>query len=615
MLGPSVKPKSRVSLVTAVVVAAYLSAGVWATFTGAAEHLCIWLMLAVAGLWAILLGLGLLPERRADTLVFWTTAAVAAVASLSTLASDQPLYAALYDSYAYMPLVIWLALLASFLMASKMPFGQDIRRGLVGVVLLSALPLSIGLAQSIRGGFSGEGLTVYGNSNFFVSVTVMLAVIALGLACTSGSLAHRNWWRVYAAVMVLAVLAQRTLIGYIAVPVAAALAFAVDPGLLGVKRHSVGRTLRAVAGALVALVALALIVASVPALNGGLVTPEAVKSLGTNAMTRVDLWRGAQKMFSEHSLLGLGPGGYKLHSIAYIDPWPLGAIAPNEPLDVSPGSPHSIFWTIGTTFGALGLVAMLALGLSWLRTLLRREDASEPAHSLRLSLAVAFGVYVIALLTVPISPAQGLLPAVVAGLAIAQPRREEPPGWRAHPVNRVLFVFAGALAVLLALTGAASYLAYWSLKPSDVAGSLRRFETAQSLQPGDPLYRFRSYEYRFSIAASPSQAATIRSEFMDESGVLKVYAPGLVELVQLSLDEAERDGRTDLSWERQMLIEARAVGGVFPNLVAQELRLAAMSGDEPTLKSALAEARKYQSSYPLLDAYVKRVEAALKSTE
>lgn len=600
----------RHSLVAGLIVGAFLSTGIWATFTTAAEHLCVWLMLLVAGVWALCVSLGVLPEAPVERNVAWAAAAVALVGLASAILSGHALYAIVYDSYGFMPWVIWASALSVFLMASKLPFGRDVRRGLVAVLLLGLVPLALASSQLVVGRGPDESLTVFGNSNYFVSVMTMLIPIALGLARTSRSARNRVMWRLYSAAVAVVVLLSGTLVGLLIVPLTLLLTFSVDPALFWqVGRYS--KALRVAAGTVVGLVVLGLLVASVPFLNAGRVNSDSVAALGLNVRTRADMWHGAQRMFFERPVLGYGPGGFKLKSISYIDPWDMGAVAPSEPLDVSPASPHSIVWTAATTFGVVGVVALCVLLALWLRTLARSEDSSGPARSLRMSLAAAFIGYAITLLTVPISPAQGLFPAAVAGLSIASSRREVVRRVSEHGAARAAFVAGGVIALALAASSMAAYLTFWSLDSEDAAGSLNHLERAKSLQPGDPLYRFRSYEYRLLTASSPQEAALARGQFMDETGVLMEYAPGLVGLAQLSMDEAARSGRTDLSWERQLLIEARAISGDFPNLLAEEIRVAGMSGDPVGLRSALEAARPYRSSYAPLDAYIRQAEQSL----
>ncbi len=589
---------------------AFLSTGAFASLTHLTERYSMWMMLGVSGVWAITLAAGRLAEGALDRRIALAAAGVAAAGMVAALFSAQPLYAVLYDSYAYMPLVVWYSVLAAFLLAAKLYLGREVRNGLVLVTCVAAYPLGAALYQAVSSSLSGQGLTVFGNSNYFVSVTIMLVPVAFGLARTAGSERARGVWRGYAAVIALIILLQQTLIGYIVVPVALLLSFAIDPQLIH-ERLSPPKWSRVTAGFLAALVVASLLFATLLPSAFASLGDNALERLGANAQARVELWRGAQRMALRRPVLGYGPGGYKLASIEYLDAWRLPETSTQEPLNVSPPSPHSVVWTAVVGMGVLGSLACVVLLWTWLVAARQQSDASPPARSLRSALVVGFLAYVVALLTVPLSPAQGLLPAVVAGLAVASAKPTRDGALARSQMARLAYVAAGAIALLLALVSLVAYSTFMSTHSEDVLASLGKIETAERLQPQDPFYRFRWYEYRFITIESESDARVIREQFDAEKGVLRSYAPGLVGLAQLSMNQAERDGRTDLSWERTMLSNARRLGGEFPTLVAEELHLAGLSGDSAQLERALAVAKEHQSTYALLDAYITQAESML----
>jgi O-antigen ligase len=598
--------KSLFSATSLLIVASFLTTGALATLTGLTEWYSVWAMLAVVGAWLILVGLGVVPVERVDRKVLWGSLAVAAVGVASSAFSGHPVYSALYDTFAHMPLVVWLSALAAFVLASMLHFGSGARNGLVLSLVLAGYPVAVGLVQAVL----GRPLTAFGNSNYFVSIVVMLAVVALGVARTSPTRRGRIAWRVYALVLVAGAIAQGTLIGYLALPVAVLLILAADPALLH-DRLGLHRALRVIAASLAGIIAAALLFASIPAVTGSVLTAGRVRALGANAEARVDLWRGAERMFAERPLLGYGPGGYKLVSAKYAGPAAYRVAAVTEPLDVAPPSPHSVLWTGLTTFGAVGVLALLGLGAAWVAVLAARRaaDASDRARSLRLSLGLGFALFVFVLLTVPVSAAQGLLPAVVAGLALASPTVIPEP--RRRPWMTIGLPLIGTLALVAALTSVVAYSVYWTMAPQDLDRTLARFQLARTLQPGDPLYRFREYEYRLMNAGSDLQGSQVRSEIDADPDVVRDYAPGLVGLAALSMDEGARTGRSDYTWEQRTLDRARELAPYFPTLVAEELHLAAVKGDRAALRKAVEAAKRDTSGLPQLRDYLSRAESLL----
>jgi hypothetical protein len=84
------------------------------------------------------------------------------------------------------------------------------------------------------------------------------------------------------------------------------------------------------------------------------------------------------------------------------------------------------------------------------------------------------------------------------------------------------------------------------------------------------------------------------------------YAPNLVNFAAYSLIQAERTGRTDLTWERGLLKRADAELPPIPSLVAEELHLAVLSGSAADIRAAVPLAQRWGMRYPPIESYLQR---------
>ena len=80
--------------------------------------------------------------------------------------------------------------------------------------------------------------------------------------------------------------------------------------------------------------------------------PDRLANLRTIAL-RFDLWEAALRLWRDHWLVGVGPGGFLWTYPAYL---PLGAtLEPNQ------AHPHNVWLEVGVTWGVVGLVWLVGM--------------------------------------------------------------------------------------------------------------------------------------------------------------------------------------------------------------------------------------------------------------
>jgi hypothetical protein len=136
-------------------------------------------------------------------------------------------------------------------------------------------------------------------------------------------------------------------------------------------------------------------------------------------------------------------------------------------------------------------------------------------------------------------------------------------------------------------------------------------ERTLEVVPGQPTIERRLAEVNLLLAADDEAAALAQASVDELPEYVLDYAPNGVSLVAYSLAQAERTGRTDLSWEAARLDEAAAVLPPIGSLVAERLHLAVLSGDAGEVVAALPDARAWGTFYPLTQGYIEQAEAML----
>lgn len=593
---------------------AFVAPGACLVFTLPPVPIAKALSLATVGIWLLAFGLGLVRWVRPDRRVMWALGAVVAAVLVSFAFGGSPFQVLVYDLYANMPLLQWMAFPALFVMAAGMVCERErLETALVTIVLFGAVLASVEAYQQI----ATATPRVFGSTGY--SKAALAPLIPLGVAL-AGSRAAALRVALYAAAAVIAldvgVLAGSTM-GAIAAAFALLMALLAHPAVWSREAGS-WRLVRGFVLALVALMVLVMVWAQIPALSGRWVNPDALASGGTSVVSRLQMWEGAQKMLVERPVFGHGPGGYRISAAEYLPAETL-QYGPDlqgniDPTVFSPQSPHSIFWEMGTRLGLVGVMAFLATLVAWGVSVVERVRSDAPVAAVRRGLAAAFVTALFALTVDPVIFAIGLFAPVAAGLAVTS--FAQASGGTAHSRRlwaRGALVVAGLAVILVAMwLGTGERRA--AIAPTDDPYELllARQGVLETL-PGHPPTHRQVLELRLLLAADAFEVAGVQGEVDSAPSYIGDFAPGLVSLVTYSLTQAERTGRADLSWEDAMLSQAESVLPPIPSLVAERLRYAVLSGDAEAVRDALPDARQWGSPYPFTESYVERAQAVLDS--
>jgi len=593
----------------ALVVAAFVAPGAWLVTRLPPIPIAKGLQLATMGLWCLAIGLGFcrfeLPARR----LLWGVAAIGVSVSLSYLAGGSLPEVLLYDLFAEMPLIHWVAFPVVFVLAAGMRLrAAEILRALGLVVVLGVFMAgAMTYGQLVSGGNGVFGSTAY-------SITALAPLIPLGavLAFSSDGAPRAIW---VAATLVIAVVLS-FFSGSMTGAVATLFGVSASIVVLASGTRRTRARLAWLAGGLLAsaLLILALLVVQLPALSGAWATPARLGALDKNTVSRLYLWEGAQSMLMARPVLGFGPSGYRLRAAEFLRPDALQFGADTQgnadPTVYSPQSPHSIVWEVATRLGLLGLLAFAAMGALWGLTLQERLTAAASEGVLRIGLAASFITALVCMLVNPVLFAIGLLAPVMAGLAVS-------PHWAAGEFRsgdaprRWGLAAAGILVILVA-----AWLSFGEWRAFEVRFALpeqaiRANHDVLRVLPGHPMSLRRLLENEI-LAASDDQTVRAAQLAVDASSTsIRSFAPNMVNFTAYSLAQAERTGRRNLGWEARQLAEAAVVLPPIPSLVAERLHLAVLAGDPVAVRAALPDAERWGGPYPYTQRYIDEAKTLL----
>ena len=586
-----------------LVVLSFVSSGAWLIVTLPPVPMSKALNLVTVGVWLATIGFGLVAATRPDRRILLALGLVGASVAVSLIAGGSILTAVLYDIYADMPLVLWLAFPVMFLLAASVAADHGgIEWGLATIVVLGAV-MSTTIAWQQ---FSTNGSGVFGSTAYSITALVPLIPLGVGLAAS-----RRGWLRValYACAAIVALgigLGSAATMGTLAVAFAVLVSVAVHP-VIRVSSVRLPRAVRIAALATAGLMISALLFVQVPALSGRWVNPD-VFSGQKNVVSRVYLWQGAQRMMLTRPLAGFGPSGYRLAAAEYLDPGALrfgadqaGSI---DPTAYSPQSPHSLLWEIGTRLGLLGLVAFAVLLVAWIAVLRDQMRDDAPFSDLRAALAGAVACALFTLLVNPAIFAIGLFVPVAAGLAVGGIRAR--PGDASTTTARrgsAAAVLAGLAVVLLASWLFAGEWRAYAARFEEPGAAIAGYEAALRITPGNPMTTRRLLENRL-LVASDAQIGAAQSAVDSAPAVIRRFAPNLPSFAAYSLAQAQVTGRKDLSWEQSLLTRAAAQLPPIPSTVSEQLHLAVLSGDVAAIDRALPAAEQWGAPYPYNTQYV-----------
>ncbi len=607
-------------VVPLLIVAAFVAPGAWMISRLPPIPVAASLVLATASLWLLALTTKLIDFERPRYGIAPALAAVGVSVGASYVLGGSHAEALVYDLYGDMPLILWLTFPLVFLVGAGLRTSlADVRRGLGWMVGVGALLASVMAFQLTTTG----NVSVFGSTAYTVPALACVIPVGFGLAATEARPRPRVALYAGAAIITAALgAASGSMMGTLAAVFAALVSVAVTP----FARRGTGATrwMRWSAVAVAAVLFAGLIAAQVPAVSGRWASPDRFSAFDKNVITRAYLWEGAQAMLADRPLTGFGPSGYRLHAAEFLDPGihvhGPGAQGDIDPVAYSPQSPHSVVWDIATRLGMLGVLAFLALGVAWAMAIRRLAEEDPPELAvLRATLAAAFISALFALLVNPPIFAIGLSAPVLAGLAVAPLRThghasDVAPRRQSHAT--ILRATAGLLGGLILVTSvwlAVGGMAERGIAQGEALTEMAGHESVLDILPGYPPSVRRTLELALLIAPDDAAVAKAQAAVDDAPAHVTAFAPNIPSLVAHSLAQADRTGRTDVSWERTMLDRADAVLPDIPSLAAERLHLELIEGDRSAVAAVLPEARSWSAAYALAPGYIERAEAYLGS--
>ncbi|PKQ37316.1 MAG: hypothetical protein CVT59_08760 [Actinobacteria bacterium HGW-Actinobacteria-1] len=599
-------------LLAGLLLAALLAPGAWFITRIPPTPVAKMLVLATAGVWMLAGALGIYSIKRIDRRVRYALLAVLAVVAASFVAAGSLYEVALFDLFADMPLVTWLAFPTVFALAAAIRVKA--RSGRMGIVAAAAAGVLLSAVMAYQ--FLTTGTShVFGSSAYSITALVPVVPLAVGLGLDARGAARIGWLVAAGLALVSLGAFSGAMTGTASAVFSAVVSLIVAGVAFGGKS---GKALRRVGTVLATIAVVSMLFVQIPALSSAWVNPQSMGSLGKNVVSRTYMWSGAQKMLAARPLLGFGPSGYRLHAAEYLAPEALQFgpdIAGNaDPTVYSPQSPHSILWEIATRLGLLGVLAFAGLLAAWLIVVAERVR-SGGMPTLRVALAAGFLSAMFATLVNPVLFPIGLLSAAIAGLAIAP--AEEPSAER-EPVpalwTRALLAAVGVLVIALAIWLYAGEWRTYSVDSNNANELIAAYESALKITPGQPAAERQLLDVQLFAAPDAASIQAIQTRIDAGPGYILEFAPNAVDVVAYSLMQAERTGRTDVSWEQGTLDRAAAVLPPIPSLVAEQLHIALISGDQAAVGAALPAVRQWGRLYPYSEAYIQRAEQLLGIT-
>lgn len=603
----------RASVPGILVFSAFVAPGAWLVVTLPPVPIAKALNLLTVAAWLLAFGLGLVRWVRPERRVMWAVAAVLASVAASLVLGGSWFQVVFYDLYANMPLVQWLAFPLVFVLAAGIACDRPrLESALAVVVLFGAVLAGVEAFQQFTTGTP----RVFGSTGYSTAALAPLIPLGAVLAASRGGAMRVALYAAAALIALDVGLWAGSTMGAIATAFAVLLALAAHP----VVRSPVSGGRRAVrVGALVAAAGMVLVMlfAQVPALSGRWISPDTLGSGGTSVASRLYMWQGAQHMVVERPAFGYGPSGYRMAAVEYLPAEALQYGADRQgnidPTVYSPQSPHSLLWEAGTRLGLIGVAALLALLGIWAASVAGRLRSDAAGSPLRRALAAAFVTAAFALSVDPLIFAVGLFAPVAAGLAIA-PLGVSDVGERGvRPWVPAAMAVSGVLVAVVAVWLGVGEWRLVTAGSDDTAQMRASLQSALAVMPGHPQAERQLWEIDLLMASSDAEAAAVQTGVDGAPTCIAGFAPNLVSLATYSLTQAERTGRSDLSWEAGLLDEAAERTPPIPSLVAERLRLAVMIGDPATIEAALAEAERWGGPYPFTEAYIGRAQDALRS--
>ena len=560
-------------------------------------------VLVVAAAWLITWAAGLVRYTRQQA---WWLAGMGALCisvGLSAVMARFPVSALLGGLGTGMGFAQWVALAVVALGASSVPIGRVTRRWIAATYLWVVPVAVVGLMQATQGRPVTAGLL---NDSLFGLVLVIWFAPALGLALTSRAPAERWAWVAVAALLGVSVAASqaRAASAGIVLELGLALAF-IAPALVPTR----GTALRAVGFVVAGVSALAV---AVVAIAGAFGVSSPFAGLGTTFLTRAYLYRTALESFAQAPLLGAGPDGFQLAAQRFVEPTLMALEHGSLLVNATSADPHSSALRILVEAGVVGAAALGFAIVGWAVAVRRTQAPSSQADGLRRSFAIGAAGFALTSLVSPWPVTIGATPVVVVGLAAAsfgtgEPLRDLP---RAGRIVAAAVLSAGLLFV--AWSGVSHYSAFLTAVASQTPVQKQvALEEAKRAMPWSQEARFQAL---WAQGIALESGVGDRGEFqraVDADPLASAYAPLLAEFARQSLVSAQREGAQDLSWEREAVSQAQQAGPGIPEVAAERLHLALVSGDPGQIAEALAAAQGVAEPAEQYAAYAAQAQAAL----
>ncbi len=535
-------------------------------------------------------------------------------AALSAILGVMPSQSLTYGAeLSWMGLPVWLSLAGISFVASR-PHAQSGWRRVAGILVAGAAASAVlGVADRLGG---GSAASIFGNGNYLGTVTVSCIPLALLLAHASGGWV-RTLWTAALAALVAGTVASVSATA-IAVLLGQAIVLAVGtPRLLGICGSRQTRAVR-IAGLVVAgMTALigVLWVAAPDALPASVRTTLDAEITGGSAQTRVARWEVALRVFQRYPLLGVGPDALDVASQPIMtERYIGGGEGVTDGVVMLLRDPHALPLLIADSFGALGLVAAIAIALAWTMTVKRGLAAlNGDRRDALLLMALSTTSFFACLLLVPWTIRFAALPALVAGVSVGMAMHEgrTPSGGARIPVrlrpSRLLAATVAVTACVLGVSAAAgehaSVTAGASRSPEEAREAAGR---AARVQPTRAAAWQRTIdvtgELMLAGMASPDDfvAAYDRAPAM-----LHAYGPHEVSTARIALDHVLINGGTRAMalWAADVADAALERAPRLPEVQVEAARAALVRGDTARAAALLDSAERLGYPMPRIELY------------
>lgn len=548
--------------------------------------------LLAGAVWLVVWALGAVERVDQRRRLYFIGIFVAVVSVVASAANSRfPSLAFTYGGDTGVSGPYWIALLVIMGMSSLVVLGRTTINALRWQYLWIVPVAVVCMIQMITSGHASFGFV---NIDYFSPMMLTFAPVALGMAAKYPS--QRGPWTLAAFILWASVLVGKTLSGLIGLAAQLVFLAMFAPGLLHLKRA-------ARIALIVVLLSASLMFMVFGALHfsGALPAPlEEIAStsvFGVSSITRIEMWKVGYQEWRHRILLGVGPDEYKFEGQRYVSDLFHQLEHYSEPGIALPSDPHSLMVLLPVDFGLLGVAAAFILAAGWAIGVMSAPFKSTEGHLLRWSFALGALGFGYASMFTPFPLLFGGAPMMITGLALVRPQDPLQGQQRWVPHKLVGASLAMILAVALggaAMIGRADFAGGGPLAP-DKPGI---FDVSR-LQPQMHYYRFANLRERGRLLARANDPEAYKryQKLVDESPEsVRGFAPYLVELVRMSVDDALRTGRKDLSWETARLARAHRLSPTLPEIEVERAHVFIAEGDYAAAQDALESTAHWRGS-------------------